>query len=87
MRSDGLAQIGSGLGFSQDGLDPVEMLDLAHDPASASWGLLERIVELSSHVRPAAGEFDAGGSIGEGAVGAIAVSVTPDPSRRFKRLS
>src|SRR5688572_20878982 len=75
MRSDCLAQVGASLALSQGGFDPVEMLDLAHDPASPSGRLFESIVELPSHMRPAAGEFDAVGSIGKGAVSAIAIAL------------
>ncbi len=37
VRSNCLAQIRPSLDFSQGGFDPVEMLDLAHDPTGPSW--------------------------------------------------
>ena len=47
-------------------LYPVEVLDLAHDPPGPVLGVVEGIVEFSSRMNPATGEFDdAVGSIRE----------------------
>lgn len=56
--ADGGAQPGTRALFSQLPFDAVEVTDLAQQPRRRARGLIERLMELAPHVRPAARQDD-----------------------------
>lgn len=69
MGTNGFTQARSGRAFAQGAFDPVKVLNLAQDPTRRPRRLFQRLMELSSHVRPTSGQLDSPACLNEGAVG------------------
>ena len=74
----GLSKPGSGPAFTQLAFDPVEVLDLAQEPAGASGVVcaLEGVMKFAPDVGPAGSTFEWSGMLfEEGLVGLVAVAL------------
>src|SRR5580658_131998 len=76
MGANSFAQSGAGSLFPQSGFNPVEVLDLPHHPTCRFGRLFQGLMELSSHMRPAAGQFNGSvAPVGKRTVGGVAVAL------------
>jgi hypothetical protein len=66
--------------FPQVRFDAVQVLDLPQEPTAGARGLFEGVVELSSHMSPAARQSNGSGvGADKGRVGRVAIALN-DPS-------